>query len=57
MRAALEAQGAKLKDVALASRLAVTGRKAGPGLFDSLASIGRDLVIQRLRDAAQDVLK
>lgn len=57
VRAALEAQGAKLKDVALASRLAVTGRKAGPGLFDSLASIGRDLVIQRLRDAAQDALK
>ncbi len=57
VRAALEAQGAKLKDVALASRLAVSGRKAGPGLFDSLASIGRDLVIQRLRDAAQDAPK
>lgn len=57
VRATLEAQGAKLKDVALASRLAVTGRKAGPGLFDSLSCIGRNLVIQRLRDAAQDALK
>ncbi|MFC2082441.1 glutamate--tRNA ligase [Candidatus Bipolaricaulota bacterium] len=56
IRAALEAQGAKLKDVALASRLAVTGRKAGPGLFDSLASIGRVLVVERLRDAAQGVI-
>jgi len=53
MRAALEAQGAKLKDVALASRLAVTGRKAGPGLFDILSSIGRDLVTRRLRDAIE----
>jgi len=57
VRAALVSKDAKLKDVALASRLAVSGRKAGPGLFDSLASIGRELVIQRLRDAAQDVLE
>lgn len=57
VRAALETEGAKLKDIALASRLAVSGRKAGPGLFDSLAMIGRDLVVQRLRDAAEDALK
>ena len=56
IRAALESKDAKLKDIALASRLAVSGRKAGPGLFDSLAMIGRDLVVQRLRDAAQGVL-
>ena len=57
VRTALKKQGAKLKDVALAGRLAVTGRKAGPGLFDVLASIGRDLVVQRLRDAANGVLE
>ena len=57
VRAALDAEGAKLKDIALASRLAVSGRKAGPGLFDSLAMMGRDLVVQRLRDAAEGVLK
>ena len=57
VRTTLETQGAKLKDVALAARLAVTGRKAGPGLFDTLASIGRDLVVQRLRDAANGVLE
>jgi len=53
VRAVLEAQGAKLKDVALASRLAVTGRKAGPGLFGILAAIGRESVTARLRDTAQ----
>ncbi len=54
VRAALDAQRAKLKDVALASRLAVSGRKAGPGLFDLLAIIGRDAVVERLRDASGD---
>lgn len=57
VRSSLEANDAKLKDVALASRLAITGRKAGPGLFDSLAAIGRELVTQRLRDAAQEALQ
>jgi len=57
VRAALETQGAKLKDVALVSRLAITGRKAGPGLFDILSSIGRDLVTRRLRDTAEGVLE
>ena len=52
LRSALDAHGAKLKDIALASRLAVTGRKAGPGLFEILAAIGRPLVTARLRDAA-----
>jgi glutamyl-tRNA synthetase len=52
VRATLESKGAKLKDIALVSRLAVTGRKAGPGLFDIVAAIGRDLVTSRLRDAA-----
>jgi glutamyl-tRNA synthetase len=52
VRASLEAQGATLKDAALASRLAVTGRKAGPGLFDILSVVGRDLVVTRLRDAS-----
>jgi len=57
VRAALETQGAKLKDVALASRLAITGRKAGPGLFDVFAAIGRDQVTRRLRDAAEGALE
>lgn len=52
VRAALEAEGATLKHAALASRLAVTGRKAGPGLFDILSVVGRDVVVARLRSAA-----
>ena len=49
IRAYLSSQGAKLKDVALACRIAVTGRKAGPGLFQVLAPIGAKTVSERLR--------
>jgi len=53
IRNALTAEGAKLKDVALPCRIAVTGRKAGPGLFEILSPIGTDLVVQRLRAFAE----
>jgi glutamyl-tRNA synthetase len=49
IRSALDQEGAKLKDVALASRIAVTGRRAGPGLFDILSVIGPEAVAERLR--------
>jgi len=52
IRQTLEERGAKLKEVALPSRLAVTGRRAGPGLFDILAVIGPKVVAKRLRAAA-----
>ena len=52
VRAVLEANAATLKDVALACRLAVTGRKAGPGLFEMLAAIEPAVVAARLRDSA-----
>jgi len=52
IRGALEAQDAKLKDVALVCRIAVTGRRAGPGLFDILSAIGASIVADRLRSAA-----
>ncbi len=51
-RAVLEREAATLKDVALVARLAVTGRKAGPGLFDTLALVEPDVVAGRLRAAA-----
>jgi len=51
IRGALERRGATLKDVAFACRIVLTGRKAGPGLFDILAAIGRDVVVDRLRAA------
>ena len=40
VRETLAANDAKLKDVALASRIAITGRRAGPGLFDIIGPIG-----------------
>ena len=52
VRGALEHEGATLKDVALVCRLAVTGRKAGPGLFEILAAIEPGVVAGRLRDVA-----
>lgn len=48
-RTLLGREGATLKDVALACRIAVTGRKAGPGLFEILAAIGPTLTAERLR--------
>ncbi len=53
IRDGLAARGAKLKDIALACRIAVTGRKAGPGLFDILSPIGPDLVAERLLGFAE----
>ena len=50
LRKVLDEENAKLKDVAAAVRMAVTGQKAGPGLFDTLGLIGRDLTISRLRE-------
>jgi glutamyl-tRNA synthetase len=53
IRAALTERGAKLKDVALPCRIAVTGRKAGPGLFEIFSPIGASIVVDRLRTFAQ----
>jgi len=53
VRSALADRNAKLKNVALASRVAVTGRKAGPGLFEILSPIGASIVADRLRSFAE----
>jgi glutamyl-tRNA synthetase len=53
IRAALAERGAKLKDVALPCRIAVTGRKAGPGLFEILSPIGASITVDRLRTYAE----
>ena len=52
IRGALDDADAKLKEVALVCRLAATGRRAGPGLFDILSVIGGPIVADRLRGAA-----
>ena len=51
-----DAIGWKAKDVFMTLRLAVTGRKDSPPLFESMAIIGREIVRYRLRDCAQRVL-
>ena len=38
-----------------ATRLAVSGSSASPGLFEMLALLGRDTVVERLRRAADHV--
>jgi len=53
IRTTLAERNAKLKDVALPCRIAVTGRKAGPGLFDILSPIGEAIVVDRLRAFAE----
>ncbi len=37
-------------------RIAVTGRTASPGLFETMVAIGKDLTRRRLRLASQAVL-
>ena len=53
VREALAEHGATLKDVALACRIAVTGRRAGPSLFDILSPVGPENVAGRLREYAE----
>ena len=56
MRQALDERGAKLKSIALASRIAVTGQRAGPSLFDILSVIGGTLVADRMCEVAGTAL-
>ena len=50
-RGLAETMGLKLVDLAQLTRLAVTGRTASPPLFDVLALLGREEVLERLRAA------
>ncbi len=54
MRETLASHGASLKDVGRACRMAVTGRRAGPGLFETIALVGRDITIARLRELIKE---
>ncbi len=44
-----EEHGAKMKDLAMPLRWALTGRKVSPGVFDVAAFLGREEVARRLR--------
>jgi glutamyl-tRNA synthetase len=53
MLAVAEQQGLKLGKAQAPIRVAVTGRSVGPPLFESLAYLGRDETLDRLRAALQ----
>jgi glutamyl-tRNA synthetase len=55
LRALADARAWKAGDLFMAIRVAVTGRTATPPLFETLAAVGRDRVLERL-DAAIVVL-
>jgi nondiscriminating glutamyl-tRNA synthetase len=46
------AQGVKPGDLMAAARVALTGRKTAPGLFEVMWLLGRERAVGRLRDAA-----
>ncbi len=54
MRETLAAHDATLRDVGHACRMAITGRKAGPGLFETIALVGREITLSRLREALSE---
>ena len=48
LKATVEAAGVKVGDLVHAVRVAVTGRTVGPGLYDCLAILGREVSLARL---------
>ena len=53
MRALCEEHGWKVGDLFMAVRVAITGRKATPPLFDVMVAIGYDTTIDRLKAAGE----
>jgi glutamyl-tRNA synthetase len=49
--------GIKMKDIALPTRIALTGGTAAPGLFDVMEVLGRDESVKRLERAIEHVKK
>ncbi|MGB9812023.1 MAG: glutamate--tRNA ligase [Thermovenabulum sp.] len=52
IRELAEEMGIKAAEIIHPTRLAVTGRTVGPGLFEILALLGREKTVERLRKAA-----
>jgi len=52
MRGTVEAIGEKVGDVFTLCRLAVTGKRVAPPLFETIEIVGRELAVSRLRAAA-----
>ena len=53
LRALCEAQGWKVGDLFMAVRVAITGRKATPPLFDVMVALGYETTISRLKAASE----
>jgi glutamyl-tRNA synthetase len=51
LRNTAEERGVKAAALIHATRVAVTGRAASPGLFDVLELLGSEKIARRLRDA------
>jgi len=47
-RATIEELGLKMKDLVHPTRIALTGKRIGPGLFETMEVLGKDKVCQRL---------
>jgi len=52
-----EEHGVKLKVIAQAVRVALTGRTASPGLFEIMDILGKEIVINRLKKAVEHARK
>ena len=48
-----EAMGLKAAELIHPTRLAITGRTVGPGLFDIIVLLGREKTVERMRKAAK----
>lgn len=46
------AEGVKAGEVIMPARIALTGKKVSPGIFDVMLLLGRERTVRRLRDAA-----
>ena len=51
LKQVVETRGLKVGDLVHAVRVAVTGRPVGPGLYETLAILGRDKVLERIARA------
>ena len=49
----LEAEGLAIKNVAQPARVALTGRGASPGLYETIVLLGKDHALARLRRGAE----
>jgi len=52
VRGLASSEGVKAGEVIMPARIALTGKKVSPGIFDVMLLLGRERTVKRLRDAA-----